>query len=46
MNDLHDDVLEQRLRVACREMIPLLAHDGTAADGGRLPLNYTVPVDG
>ena len=34
MNDLHDDVLEQRLRVACREMIPLLAHDGTAADGG------------
>ena len=33
MNDLHDDVLEQRLRVACREMIPRLAHDG-AVDAG------------
>lgn len=33
MNDLHDDVIEQRLRVACREMIPRLADDGTVADG-------------
>ena len=33
MNDLHDDVLEHRLRTACHEMIPLLAHNGTVDDG-------------
>ena len=38
MSDQHQDVLERRLRTACRQVIPLLA-DADQADGPDIDLD-------